>query len=243
MLTSAASRPESSARIGDSGISGSPRRGGTPTQCTGTASLPYEIRVMGPPAGRRDAAARSWRSPRARCAPPRPAPAPARASAAAMIVSGVCSRAQTMNGKPKRSRCAAVSVVIRSYCARREPVQAGRACSRVDSSPIRAFVPRSGCARISARRSSSRRLVDHRDHRRVQVADARERAPLPRGRGDPRRLLEHAAEARDERVAVEPAGFQRVHEAGRYPSRTRSIRRRGGCGPPRLAVVSAPCPG
>ena len=40
MLTSAASRPESSARIGDSGISGSPRSGGTPTQCTGTASLP-----------------------------------------------------------------------------------------------------------------------------------------------------------------------------------------------------------
>ena len=40
MLTSQASSPLSSERSGDSGISGSPCSGATPTQCTGTSSLP-----------------------------------------------------------------------------------------------------------------------------------------------------------------------------------------------------------
>ena len=40
MLTVQASSPQSSARSGDSGIAGSPRSGATPTQCTGTSSLP-----------------------------------------------------------------------------------------------------------------------------------------------------------------------------------------------------------
>jgi hypothetical protein len=40
MLTSSASSPLSSARTRDSGIAGSPRSGATPTQWTGTSSLP-----------------------------------------------------------------------------------------------------------------------------------------------------------------------------------------------------------
>ncbi len=66
---------------------------------------------------------------------------------------------------------------------------------------------------------SRRRLGHHRDHRGVQVGDRRERPPLPRGGGDPRRVLEHAAEALGERVAVEPAGGGRVHGTARYPGR------------------------
>jgi hypothetical protein len=59
----------------------------------------------------------------------------------------------------------------------------------------------------------ARRPGHHADHRRVQRAHAAERPRRPRRGGDPRRLLEHPAEARDERVAVEAAGLERVHAA------------------------------
>ena len=103
-----------------------------------------------------------------------------------------------------------MSPVIRSYCSGVSRSSPAAACSRVDSgvrSPAIAALPaRSGCARISASRAARGAALDDRDHRGVQRVDAAERARRPGPLGDPRRLLEHAAEARHERVAVQAVG-------------------------------------
>jgi hypothetical protein len=52
----------------------------------------------------------------------------------------------------------------------------------------------------------ARRVLDDPDHRRVQRLDAAERPLLPCLPRDPRRVLEHAAEARHERFAVQAVG-------------------------------------
>ena len=50
------------------------------------------------------------------------------------------------------------------------------------------------------------RALDRPHHRRVQRVDVVERPGLVRALGDPRRRLEHAAEARDERLPVHARG-------------------------------------
>ena len=114
-----------------------------------------------------------------------------------------------------------MSSVSRTNCSGVSWSRPAVACSCVDSadsSPAMAARPaRSGWARISASCSSLRRGRDDVDHRVVQRRDRSRTGVDPRPAGNPRRVLEHRADGRRERVAVELVELGEVHRAQRYP--------------------------